>query len=256
MEQTKFNINRLRIASACPADWSKMAGDDRVRNCSACKLNVYNTSELTEGQVQSLVEKREGRLCIRLYKRADGTVITRDCPVGIRAYYRKTARSAGLALSAVLGLFTTAALAQIEPENSDRSDMVMTTAIVKTKINSDKSAVSGRVLDQMGAAIPGLKINLFRGKNILTTVADDKGEFIFRDLPAGTYILKTAAHTGFMNCVVKDIKLDAGEGAQLTIDLRSHEVEMGIMMPDSQIDTTSSTVTSTFPTRVFDKLPH
>ena len=43
-----------------------------------------------------LLEEREGRICIRLYRRADGTVITADCPVGV-----KRRRLRGLVISAV-----------------------------------------------------------------------------------------------------------------------------------------------------------
>jgi hypothetical protein len=74
----------LRVASPCRADWSKMVGDDRVRFCAGCKLNVYNLSSMTEAEVKQLVGQREGRVCARFYQRADGTVLTRDCPTGVR----------------------------------------------------------------------------------------------------------------------------------------------------------------------------
>jgi hypothetical protein len=38
---------------------------------------------MTEEEALKLVEEREGRLCVRFYQREDGTVITRDCPVGM-----------------------------------------------------------------------------------------------------------------------------------------------------------------------------
>jgi hypothetical protein len=74
----------LRVASPCKEDWSKMVGDDRVRFCAGCKLNVYNLSSMTDAEVKELVGKREGRVCARFYQRADGTVLTRDCPTGVR----------------------------------------------------------------------------------------------------------------------------------------------------------------------------
>jgi len=73
---------RLTIASPCPASWDDMEGDDRVRFCPECELNVYNLSAMTEEKALKLVEEREGRLCVRLYQRRDGTVLTTDCPVG------------------------------------------------------------------------------------------------------------------------------------------------------------------------------
>lgn len=79
------SLEVLRVASPCPARWDEMKGDDRVRYCGECQLHVYNISGLSRDEAQQLVSQREGRLCIRMLQRADGTVITRDCPVGLRA---------------------------------------------------------------------------------------------------------------------------------------------------------------------------
>ena len=61
-----------------------MEGDDRVRFCDECGLNVYNLSAMTEDAALKLVEEREGRLCVRFYQREDGTVLTSDCPEGVQ----------------------------------------------------------------------------------------------------------------------------------------------------------------------------
>lgn len=62
-----------------------MSGDERVRFCGECKLNVYNLSEMSKSEAEKLLRDHEGeRLCIKLHLRADGTIITQDCPVGIR----------------------------------------------------------------------------------------------------------------------------------------------------------------------------
>jgi hypothetical protein len=74
---------QLTIASPCPASWDDMEGDDRVRFCGECELNVYNLSAMTESEALKLIAEREGRVCVRMYKREDGTVMTRDCPVGL-----------------------------------------------------------------------------------------------------------------------------------------------------------------------------
>ena len=73
---------RLTIASPCPASWDEMKGDERVRFCDECELNVYNLSDMSEEEALKLVEEREGRLCVRFYQRKDGTVLTQDCRVG------------------------------------------------------------------------------------------------------------------------------------------------------------------------------
>lgn len=73
-------LDNVRIARPCSADWDKMRGDDRVRHCSDCKLNVYNLSALSEEVATKLVEETEGRRCVRFFRRADGTLLTQNCP--------------------------------------------------------------------------------------------------------------------------------------------------------------------------------
>ena len=57
----------LRIASPCSADWDRMVGDERVRHCAACNLDVYNFSAMASAEVEQIVAEREGRLCCLLY---------------------------------------------------------------------------------------------------------------------------------------------------------------------------------------------
>lgn len=97
-------VQNLRVASPCPIRWEQMSGDDCVRRCQECKLDVYNLSDMTASEAEKLLAAREGRLCVRFHQRADGTVITRDCPVGIRSLIRRASRIAGAALSAVISL--------------------------------------------------------------------------------------------------------------------------------------------------------
>jgi hypothetical protein len=59
-----------------------MYGNDRMRFCGDCKLNVYNLSGMTRDEAESLIMNAEGRLCVRFYRRTDGTIITENCPVG------------------------------------------------------------------------------------------------------------------------------------------------------------------------------
>jgi hypothetical protein len=82
-------LNNLRIASPCPATWGAMRGDDRVRSCDLCSKHVYNVSDLTADEAVALIQKSDGHTFVRLYRRKDGTVLTADCPVGIRSAVRR-----------------------------------------------------------------------------------------------------------------------------------------------------------------------
>lgn len=75
-------LNNLKVASPCSQDWNAMIGSERKRYCGECKLNVYNLSGMTRTEAENLITNAEGRLCVRFYQRADGSVLTEDCPVG------------------------------------------------------------------------------------------------------------------------------------------------------------------------------
>src|ERR1041384_8135111 len=82
-------LEGVRVAAPCKADWGRMVGDERVRYCGQCSLHVYNLSGMTRREAEALVTSSEGRLCVRYYRRADGTILTRNCPVGLSALKRR-----------------------------------------------------------------------------------------------------------------------------------------------------------------------
>src|SRR5262249_18321977 len=84
-------LEDVRVASPCGERWEAMHGDERVRFCDTCRKNVYNLSPMPRAEAQALLAEREGSICVRLYRRDDGTVITADCPVGVRRKRRKRA---------------------------------------------------------------------------------------------------------------------------------------------------------------------
>ena len=88
MNQNFISLEELQIAKPCRADWNRMTGDERARFCLSCHKNVYDISQMTREEAQKLIAQNEGHVCVRLYRRPDGTVITSDCPVGKREVMR------------------------------------------------------------------------------------------------------------------------------------------------------------------------
>ena len=91
-----------KIASPCNANWEDMAGDDKMRFCSQCKHHVHNLSAMTRDEAEEWIQSTSGsqeRQCIRLFRRSDGTVLTADCPVGIRRWRLALLRSVAAACS-------------------------------------------------------------------------------------------------------------------------------------------------------------
>jgi hypothetical protein len=109
------SLDRVKIAAPCSADWDQMFSfeGERVRFCSQCNLNVYNLSSMTRDEATALIARTEGRLCVRFYRRSDGTVLTQNCPVGLRALKRRVVWVAQLLLGMILGLLADIGLAKL-----------------------------------------------------------------------------------------------------------------------------------------------
>ena len=116
MAKFKDPLSRVKIASPCAADWESMVGDARRRFCSQCELNVYNLSQMTKCEAEELLNQAEGRLCVRFYRRADGTILTQDCPVGLRALRRRLKRIRTAVVSTVLSFLAGLGLYAATPD--------------------------------------------------------------------------------------------------------------------------------------------
>ena len=95
-------LEQIRIARPCPSRWEEMKGDERVRFCGLCQKNVYNLSAMSREAATRLLEEREGDLCARLYRRQDGTILTSDCPVGVKAFASRILRRAAAVTASLL----------------------------------------------------------------------------------------------------------------------------------------------------------
>ncbi len=94
---------KIEIASPCSNRWEDMVGSERVRQCEDCRLNVYNIADLTSEEARALLASG-GRTCVRIFRRTDGTVLTRDCPFELRRAVGWLARRAVLGATVVVGL--------------------------------------------------------------------------------------------------------------------------------------------------------
>lgn len=88
----------LHISSPCPKRWEDLVGDDRIRYCGQCRLNVYNFAVMGQEEIERVVRRTEGRLCGRLYLRGDRTATSKNCP----ASRTRTLLKRAIAVAAVL----------------------------------------------------------------------------------------------------------------------------------------------------------
>jgi hypothetical protein len=57
-------------------------------------------------EAEAFLRQATGRVCVRYYQRHDGTVLTRDCPVGV-GIVRRARRRLALAAASAFAVFTT-----------------------------------------------------------------------------------------------------------------------------------------------------
>jgi hypothetical protein len=106
----------LRISSPCPESWDEMAGDDRIRFCGRCNLNVYNLAVMSREEIEALVRNTNGRLCGRLYLRGNRKATRSDCGAGRR--FKLVRRAAALAVVLVIGAVSWMLRKVEEPDRS------------------------------------------------------------------------------------------------------------------------------------------
>jgi Carboxypeptidase regulatory-like domain len=151
-------IERIRIASPCSANWEQMAGDDRVRHCTECRLNVYNFAAMTRSEAERVIEEREGRL---------------------RAAFWRATRVASVALAAIVSMRT--AKAQSSAATPQSAPVVGNDQQMK--------GLSLTVMDPSGGVVSGAEVRIW---NVITgefTLAktDSRGQINRDDLPPGPY---------------------------------------------------------------------
>ena len=209
-------IVELRVSSPCSANWDRMQGDERVRYCPECKLNVYNFNAMDATEIEQLVRNREGRLCARFYARSDGRLLTHDCPVGFRARLRRGSRAATTLLSMALSATLTAAqtIRSKPPHNPSTKQQSRSTLLLKVE-------------DQTSARIPGADLSLVSEATSEQRKAttDPAGQFVFGDLTPGKYSIIAIA-PGFTT-LKRYFEIRSNQTQQMTLSLKLGVVLMG-----------------------------
>lgn len=144
MQRFTSPLDNLRVASPCPANWDEMYGDGRKRFCSSCKLNVYNLSAMTRSEAEQFLLISEGRVCVRYFRRADGTVLTQNCPVGWQAVKARVSRVATAIFSMLVGFF--GGISVYTLFRSEPSQMTMGSISVKANRHPDATDVRGEAV--------------------------------------------------------------------------------------------------------------
>ena len=187
---------QVRVASPCHADWNAMSGDARVRHCAECNLDVFNFSEMSEREIDRLVEQRKrerkGRLCARFYQRPDGTMLTKNCPTAFRASILRATKLTSAALATIIGFvpgFAKCAAAQTPTSPRQR------TADSLVRIQGAPKGATIEVVDPTGAVIPNATVEVTndRTKESIFGMTTPVGLFRTGEIEPGNYTVQVKA---------------------------------------------------------------
>ncbi|HLG17508.1 MAG TPA: carboxypeptidase-like regulatory domain-containing protein [Blastocatellia bacterium] len=227
---TKGNsLERLRVASPCPTDWESMAGDERTRYCAECKRYVYDFSKMTAIEAQALVSTLQGKLCARITRRGDGTVVTRQ-PLPVLPVAGR--RASPLASVVVTAMISASVSASSGPHMAPTRALSVATELDGQDRAKDRrptgetGSVVGTLTNPYGAAIPNASVALVsdgEGANRLT-LSSESGEFRFASVRPGAYTLQ-AVVPGLQSPATPG-PVEVVPGQELRIDLAMQPVEM------------------------------
>ena len=259
MSQPDEPLPDMRIATPCEAGWETMSGDERVRHCTLCSLNVYNFSEMTSRQVRELLERTEGGVCARLYRRADGTVLTRDCPTGLRALGLRASRAAAALLTA---LFAFPAFAS----GNETWTSFKTTRGPEVKVRVEHSATRQAamltgVVSDTSDPLPGVSIVVRNEttKSEVTATTDGNGAFSIAPLAHGVYSVVVSL-AGFEPMIMEHLKLQTGEltQARITLVLAAGTGQITVTRPEREpgIEMKNDGNVTTISTDFISKMPY
>ncbi|MEO6335041.1 MAG: ankyrin repeat domain-containing protein [Pyrinomonadaceae bacterium] len=219
--QKKSFIDSIKVADPCTEKWDEMTGNDRVRFCSHCAKDVNNISEMTRKEVERLVRKSGGRLCVRY--RVDPKTHSPEFAQRVSAFARHGVAAGALGAS----LLAAGAYAQTA---SPQQALIQIERVERSGDASSK--ISGYVTDPNGAAIPYAIVSIINDETLTSQVqnASAEGFYEFKYLTAGKYKMHFEGG-GFAARDIMDIYVsDASElrhDGQLALAQMNEVVQVG-----------------------------
>src|SRR5579871_5625050 len=145
-------LQNVKVAAPCHESWEGMTSvdGDRVHFCVNCQLNVYNLSAMTQAEAEGLLRKHEGHLCVRYYQRHDGTILTKNCPVGAHAAHLLLIRQSKAAAALfIVGAYTLLSMSMMgkrtPPDNHPTMGSPMMPVVEEVKELPDNRPTMGAV---------------------------------------------------------------------------------------------------------------
>lgn len=162
-----------------------MTGNDQVRFCRHCELDVQDLSKMTRAAAIRLVLRSRGRLCLRIHRNSAGDVITRPIGQKFHTISRRTSRIAAGAFTAVMSV-STAAYAQSASTGTPKERAQVTTTAARCADPGSQSCLTGTVSDPNDAVFPEMDVSITNEQTgQITTVASDESGTYWLQVDAG-----------------------------------------------------------------------
>lgn len=232
MSRRITRLDQIEISKPCPVDWSRMVGDEKSRHCAQCNKRVFNLTKMTRRQAEVIVEASGGRLCARITRQPDGTIVTEDYL--LQDYSREDhsrslhliSRRASPIATAVITAVMTISGAGIAQSPLPTSDPVAVASLAtgggQPRVSGATGTVFGILTDPTGAVIAEAKLTLTNeatGESTEATTNDD-GAYKFILLAPGSYTL-TAVASGFAPVVLERLPVVSSQEQNLTLQAQA-----------------------------------
>src|SRR5215475_7681682 len=224
MSAKKRKLDQLQVVSPCSTGWDRMSGDEKKRFCSECNKFVYDFSQMTRRQVEAIVSIHRGRMCARVTRRPDGSLLTLETPPIHPTVSRRASPVVNATLAAILGLSAPANVLSVEVSAAQlivRSDADSDSA--RNPYGGGEALVGGTAHDSQGAVIPNALVKLISDAGAeLKTKSSSEGEFTFARVPFGAYIMLVEAQ-GFYTHVNSNVIVDTPHEMRFEVTMKMNQ---------------------------------
>src|SRR5262249_32841839 len=161
MPAKERRLDQFKIVSPCSTDWDQMSGDEKRRFCVECDKFVYDFLQMTRQQIEAIVSIHQGRMCARIKRRPDGSLLTLETPPLPPGVSRPPPPFVNATFAAILGLSV--------PANAINAEVSAAQLIVRSDADNNlaripngagEALVGGTVLNPQGTVIPYAVVKL------------------------------------------------------------------------------------------------
>ncbi len=242
MTKKLSKLDSIQIPKPCPVAWEQMLGDDQTRFCNECNKQVYNLSAMTRRRAEAIIEASHGKLCARVTREADGTVLVTDDFIlptpNLHHLNRRASPIASAVVSAMMAI-SPVVVAQTHSQTEKPDSVISQNGQKKPGAQPQEttSKLSGSVLNPQGAVITNATVTLVNQSTgeMRGTISKEDGTFQFEMLKPDSYSLKVES-VGFASSQLVNINLQQNQQQRVDVSMpvMEHVALRGVMARRAQ----------------------